>query len=441
MNPTSYLRLLPVLLILAEDSLTIHHSDMRKPERLHPKHLVHRTLTGYASAQLEEVGNLIVTPLASTSTSKQSETSETATRASSPSSTSNNKDYVQDTYNSNTKQAASVKGVNVSIGVGISTSVSGYYPTTYNLKSESSGINFFDAWDFFTDADPTHGLVAYQSADSSWKSGLVSVRKNSLSGSASGTASDTIKNYPLTARMQVDSTTWLKDGQSRKSVRLTSKARFKYGLLILDAVKMPYGCSTWPAFWTVGDDWPTQGEIDIVEGVNMLKKNQMTLHTSPGCLIKKQMGRNATGDVYGTDCDAAANYNAGCGVGDPDPASYGKGFNDGGGGVFAMEWNSNGISIWRFPRSAVPSDIMNKQPNPKGWSRPVAFWDSAQCGAMREQFGQHRVVFDITVCGDWAGSAAVFGASGCSGSCAEAVKDPSNFAQAEWEIASVQLYQ
>jgi beta-glucanase (GH16 family) len=30
-------------------------------------------------------------------------------------------------------------------------------------------------------------------------------------------------------------------------------------------IKLPYGNGMWPAFWTFGDPWPTQGEIDILE--------------------------------------------------------------------------------------------------------------------------------------------------------------------------------
>lgn len=77
--------------------------------------------------------------------------------------------------------------------------------------------------------------MEYQPVDAAWKNGLVSVGPSSVD-----------KNL-VTAKMKVDNTNWLGDGQARKSVRLSSKKRFKYGLLVLDALKMPFGCSTWPA--------------------------------------------------------------------------------------------------------------------------------------------------------------------------------------------------
>ena len=43
------------------------------------------------------------------------------------------------------------------------------------------------------------------------------------------------------------------------------------------------GCGTWPAYWLCGDNWPNNGEIDIIEGVNTQNFNQMTLHSKANC--------------------------------------------------------------------------------------------------------------------------------------------------------------
>jgi hypothetical protein len=47
-----------------------------------------------------------------------------------------------------------------------------------------------------------------------------------------------------------------------------STKTFYHGLVIADFDRMPFGCSVWPSFWSVGPGWPRGGEIDIVEGVN-----------------------------------------------------------------------------------------------------------------------------------------------------------------------------
>lgn len=42
-------------------------------------------------------------------------------------------------------------------------------------------------------------------------------------------------------------------------VRLQSQKTYSGGLFIADIVAMPYGCSVWPAYWSVGPDWPAAG--------------------------------------------------------------------------------------------------------------------------------------------------------------------------------------
>lgn len=47
--------------------------------------------------------------------------------------------------------------------------------------------------------------------------------------------------------------------------------------------------------------------------------------------------------------------------------SQGDGFNAAGGGIYATEWTSNGISIWFFPRNGIPADLVSGTPSPTGW--------------------------------------------------------------------------
>ena len=57
---------------------------------------------------------------------------------------------------------------------------------------------------------------------------------------------------------------------------------------------MPEGCATWPAAWeTLEADWPSSGEVDIIEGVNDEDPNASTLHTTSGCTMPSN--RDMTG--------------------------------------------------------------------------------------------------------------------------------------------------
>ena len=295
-------------------------------------------------------------------------------------------------------------------------------------------FNDYSGFTFFTDDDPTHGLVTYV--------------PQSQSGDIAFVQSDG------TAIMAVDDTTTLGQGQPRRSVRIQSKASYSSGLFIADIFAMPHGCATWPAFWMVGPNWPSGGEIDIIEGVNTNTQNQMTLHTSDGCTLDTSLSRrdeySASGNgtvkraaafassVLGTQCASSTSNNNGCAFLDPSDQSYGHGFNDIAGGVFATLLDDSGVKIWRFSRGSVPADITSQSPDPTTWGTPEAFWSSSTCST-QSHFSDMQLVFDITLCGDWAGAA--FSGAGCGGSCTASVADPSNFSLAKWKVNYVAVYQ
>jgi beta-glucanase (GH16 family) len=66
--------------------------------------------------------------------------------------------------------------------------------------------------------------------------------------------------------MKVDTTPVVSN--NRKSIRIQTNNQYTGGLFVLDAVHMPSGCGTWPAFWTVGPaNWPANGYV-AMRGIN-----------------------------------------------------------------------------------------------------------------------------------------------------------------------------
>jgi hypothetical protein len=154
----------------------------------------------------------------------------------------------------------------------------------------------------------------------------------------------------------------------------------------------------------VGPDWPNKGEIDILEGVNEQATNAITLHTNAGCSVGDTSAFN--GKVKTKNCDVKASgqdENAGCGVEQSDPKSYGAGLNNNGGGVFATEWTSDFIQVFWWPKGSVPKDALGDAPNPSGWGKPAAKWAKSGCD-IDSHFKNQQLVFDTTFCGDWAGN-------------------------------------
>lgn len=142
--------------------------------------------------------------------------------------------------------------------------------------------------------------------------------------------------------------------------------------------------------------WPASGEIDIIEGVNIQSTNQVTLHTSPGCVPSVGPGGQSGRSGGSADCGAGGGY-TGCSVSSTSSTSYGTPFNANGGGVYATLWTGSAIKVWYFASRDVPANIKNGNPDPGSWGQPQANFAGCDFNAKMKdlrivslQYYQHR---------------------------------------------------
>ncbi|KAJ5129944.1 uncharacterized protein N7515_005983 [Penicillium bovifimosum] len=296
---------------------------------------------------------------------------------------------------------------------------------SYSLVENWQGKNFLDYFNFHVGTDPTHGFVNYLDKESAERAGLV---KLTDSGSV---------------YLGVDHVTKLDPhgNKGRDSVRIGSKKYYDKSLVIADIAHMPGSvCGTWPAFWSVGKEWPQDGEIDIIEGVNLQDHNEIVMHTAGTCSLTDT---DMTGVVNATGCGTDLGT-VGCVI-EGQQGSYGTSFNKQQGGVYALEWTADFLKIWYFPRHAIPPSITGGKPDVTKFGTPMALVEES-CD-VANAFKEQSFIFDVTFCGDWAGG--VFGSSGCPmtdtdsfQSCHNYVANhPAEYEQSYWEINSVKIYQ
>eukprot|EP00750_Incisomonas_marina_P017962 INCI2662.1.p1 GENE.INCI2662.1~~INCI2662.1.p1 ORF type:complete len:271 (+),score=38.31 INCI2662.1:183-995(+) len=235
------------------------------------------------------------------------------------------------------------------------------YKRTFSVTNDT----FLSFFNFFTDADPTHGFVDFVDASDAQASGLLELDFNGQG------------QILMSADRQNDTSS------GRRSIRVQSNPTFTGGISVIDLEHMPSGCGTWPAFWSVGPSWPSAGEIDIIEGVNRQVADQTTLHTSEGCDQSGVDPASFTGSwgkakdgSNGTDCwvNSPSEWtNAGCGISDDDQTSYGVPFNDHNGGIVATVWDEDGVRSWNWARGSEPADIHGRSDlDPDSWGLPYA---------------------------------------------------------------------
>ncbi|MEY2429972.1 MAG: hypothetical protein QOJ40_2857 [Verrucomicrobiota bacterium] len=118
-------------------------------------------------------------------------------------------------------------------------------------------------------------------------------------------------------------------GKNYTSARMLTKGKWSWAYGRMEArIKIPRGQGIWPAFWMLGTNidsvnWPTCGEIDIMENIGKTTEQ---------------------GKVYGTihGPQSGGDYNGGAGVGGsytlPGGAAFADDFH-----LFAVEWTTNQI--------------------------------------------------------------------------------------------------
>jgi hypothetical protein len=296
----------------------------------------------------------------------------------------------------------------------------------YHLRKNYAGNNFFDNFYFFNANDPTHGTVRYVDRGTAQNMGLIGIQNGKV-------------------RISADSQHSYGGNDGRPSVRIHSHDKYNSGLFIYDIDHMPVGPGTWPAYWFLGANWPNNGEIDVLEGVDGNEYNNMALHSTQNCRmpsdasIFKGHWAKGPGGKISNDCfvNAAGQYsNQGCSI-QSENGYFGVPSNNAGGGVFAFEWNrDHSLKIWTFHRNQIPADIRNGNPNPSSWGKPQGYFTiGGECSS--NHFNNHEIIINLTFCGDWAGE--VY--NGGRGACEHRVRsDPGAYRNAYWLINSLKYY-
>uniref|UniRef100_A0A914ERB6 GH16 domain-containing protein n=1 Tax=Acrobeloides nanus TaxID=290746 RepID=A0A914ERB6_9BILA len=168
-------------------------------------------------------------------------------------------------------------------------------PTTeenYVLKKSYNSTGFFDYFDFATQDWSLIGYTNFTTRAVAESLGLIKTQNGKI-------------------YIGVENTTVLPadSARGRPAVRVESKAKYNSGLFIFSIDRMPVGAGTWPAFWTFGPSWPTNGEIDVLEMISTHDYNSITLHTRDNCAMQaadqqffKGTWNNNKKNVPGTNC-------------------------------------------------------------------------------------------------------------------------------------------
>ena len=112
-----------------------------------------------------------------------------------------------------------------------------------------------------------------------------------------------------------------------------------------------------------------------------------------------------------------------------------------------MEWRTDGIRTWFFPRSQIPSDVPTSTsnstvPDPSTWGEALADFPNTNCD-IDSHFKNQSIVANIDLCGSLAGAESVYSErDNCPSNCTDYVaQNPTAFSNAYWEFRSFRVYE
>lgn len=148
-------------------------------------------------------------------------------------------------------------------------------------------------WNIWTGGAYNYELQYYQAPNLELNSGILSIvaKRENVTGATLPT-NPTPKNFEFTSG-RIESKTNFSSSNSTPKVRMMAR------------IKLPTGYGMWPAFWSYGDPWPTQGEIDIMEARGNEPFNYSTAYwygRRSGVNIASGTEGSVTSDVSLTDC-------------------------------------------------------------------------------------------------------------------------------------------
>ena len=110
-----------------------------------------------------------------------------------------------------------------------------------------------DSWNIWNGGAFNNELQLYQASNLSVTNGnlVIAARQETVAGPTTP-FDQTPKTFNYTSG-RIESKTNFSASASTPSIRMMAR------------IKLPEGYGMWPAFWSYGDPWPTQGEIDILE--------------------------------------------------------------------------------------------------------------------------------------------------------------------------------